>query len=208
MPMTFTTLTGDKSVAGSIRSWQNYGKVDAEGVLEEAEAMTYQRLRVREMRSSTTLTIPAAAASIALPTGFLDPLVLRDITNSCDIELRAEEWMESIRTWTNGELDDGDPAFYGIYDELFQFDCKTTVEWQARALFYKRGAALSAENETNFLTDRYPHVLRMACLATAARFSHDDDMFAREQRLFEAKVDELNAMDEFSRRGQENPVRS
>lgn len=208
MAMNFTTLTGAKTVTGSIMSWQNYGRIDAEGVLLEAEAMIYQRLRVREMRSTDTLTIKVGASSVDLPDGFLDPLKLRDITNDMTLGLKSEDGLEDIRSWTDGVLDSGDPAFYAIYDEALQFDCRTSVQWRARALFYKRPDYLSESNETNFLCTRYPHILRMACLATAARFAHDDEMYNREQRLLETKIDDLNALDEMSRRGQDNPVQA
>lgn len=206
MAMNFTTLTGAKTVTGSIMSWQNYGRIDAEGVLLEAEAMIYQRLRVREMRSSDTLTVKVGASSVDLPDGFLDPLKLRDITNDCTLGLKSEDALEDVRSWTAGVLDSGDPAFYAIFDEALQFDCRTSVQWRARVLFYKKGDPLSTSNERNFLTDRYAHLLRMACLATAARFSHDEEMFQREQRLLLNEIAEANAMDELSRRGQDNPV--
>lgn len=208
MPMTFTTLTGLKTVSGSIKSWMNYGKIDSEGVLLEAETMIYQRLRVREMRSSDTLTVGVGKASVDLPDGFLDPLKLRDITNDCNITLKSEDELEDIRTWTAAVLDSGDPSYYAIFDEQMQFDCKSTSAWRARALFYKQGDPLSASNESNFLCTRYPHILRMACLATGARFANDDEVFAREQRLLEGKIEELNAMDEMSRRGQDTQVMS
>lgn len=207
MPMNFTTLTGEKSVSGSIKSWLNYGKIDSEGVLLESEAMIYSSLRVREMRSSETLTVKVGASGVDLPDGFLDPLSLRDITNDTDLEPYAEELLEQTRTWTDGVLDSGDPAFFAIFDEQFQFDCRTTTQWRARALFYKQPVSLSVENDTNFLTTRYPHILRMACLATGARFADDQARYEREQRLLEAKIDEINALDEQSRRGQVNPVR-
>lgn len=204
--MTFTTLVGLKTVSGSIKSWLNYGKVDSEGVLLEAETMIYQRLRVREMRASDTLTVGVGKASVDLPDGFLDPLKLRDITNDCKIRLKSEGKLEDLRTWTAGVLDSGDPAYYAIYDEQYQFDCRTTTAWRARALFYKQPDPLSTSNETSFLTTRYPHILRMACLATGARFANDDEVYAREQRLLEGKIDDLNAADEQSRRGQETEV--
>lgn len=206
--MTFTTLVGLKTVSGSIKSWMNYGKVDAEGVLLEAETMIYQRLRVREMRSSDTLTVGVGKASVDLPDGFLDPLKLRDITNDCRITLKSEDEIEDIRTWTDAVLDSGDPAYYAIYDEQIQFDCKTTTAWRARALFYKQPDPLSTSNETAWITTRYPHILRMACLATGARFANDDEVYAREQRLLEGKIEELNIQDEFSRRGQSTEVMS
>jgi len=202
MPLTYTILIGDKSEAGSIKSWQNYSKVDAAGVVMDAEAMIATRLRVREMRASETMPIAVGASGTDLPDGFLDPISLRDVTNDCDIEIKGEDELERIRSWTAAVLDSGDPSYYAIFDERFEFDCKTTTAWTARALFYKTPDALSSSNPRNFLTDRYPQVLRMACLAIAARYSSDDERFAREQRLLFAEIEEINIRDEQSRRGQ------
>jgi hypothetical protein len=202
--MTFSILTGAKSVTGSIKSWQNYAQIDSEGVLTDAEAMIFQRLRVREMRASENLTVKVGASSVDLPDGFLDPLKLRDITNDCNLGMLSEEQLEDMRTWTDAVLDSGDPSVFGIYDEALQFDCKTTTQWRARLIFYRKPDALSTSNETNWMCTRYPHVLRMACLAVAARFAHDSEMHQREQSLLFAEIDNLNALDEQSRRGQEN----
>src|SRR5438309_36597 len=42
MTMTYATLTGAKTVPGSIMSWVNYAKLDIEQVLEEAQAVIFQ----------------------------------------------------------------------------------------------------------------------------------------------------------------------
>ena len=168
--------------------------------------MIYTRLRVQQMRTSESLSVAVGKSYIDLPDGFIDPIGLRDITNDCDLVLKDEGDLERLRAWTSGVLDSGDPAYWSVFDDAIQFDCKATTALTARMMFYKQPDALSASNETNFLTRRYPHVLRMACLATAARFSHDDEMFQREQRLALAEIDLINAQDELSRRGQDNPV--
>jgi hypothetical protein len=199
MAMTFTILTGAKSVDGSIKSWMNYARVDAEGVLLEAETMIAERLRVREMRVSDTLPVSVGDSGIDLPDQFLDPIEVRDVTNDSDIEYRDPSDLERMRSWTAAVLDSGDPAYYAVFDEQFQFDCKTTTAWTLRTLFYQRPTPLSSSNKTNFLTTRYPHILRMACLATGARFNRDDETFAREQRLLFASIDEANAKDEMAR---------
>lgn len=199
MPMSFTTLTGAKTETGSIKSWMNYGKIDSEGVLEEAQSMVYDRLRVREMRTAEQLTVRVGASSADLPDGFLDPIMTRDITNDVELAFKDEADLEMIRSWTDGVLDSGDPAYFGIFDEQFQFDCKTTTQWKLRTLFYKQPDYLAASNPTNWLTKRYPHLLRMACLATAARFADDGERFATEQRLLFNTIDSIAADDEMGR---------
>lgn len=202
MSLPYTTLVADKSTTGSIKSWSNYSKVDAAGVVADAEAMIFTRLRVREMRASETMPVKVGASGIDLPDGFLDPISLRDVTNDCDLDIKGEDELEHLRSWTSGVLDSGDPAYFAIFDEQYQFECRTATAWTARALYYKLPDALSSSNPRNWLSDRYQHVLRMGCLAIAARFSDDEARFAREQRLLFNEIDEINIKDEQSRRGQ------
>jgi hypothetical protein len=125
--MSFATLTGAKSVDGSIKSWMNYSRIDAEGILEEAQAMIYGRLRVREMRASDQFTVRVGASSVDEPDGLLDAILFWDITNDVEICSKEDSDLERMRSWTDGVLDDGDPAYYALYDELINFDCKTTT---------------------------------------------------------------------------------
>lgn len=207
MPMTFSILTGSKTTDGSIAHWSNYALLDAPGILTEAQQMLYSRLRVREMRASASLSFAVGDYTKALPTGFLEPMVLRDITNDCEIILRSEGDLEELRSWTSGMLDDGDPSSYSIYDELIQTDAKTVTAWSARMLYWKQPTALAATtNETNFITERYPQLLRMACLAVASRFRKDWETFNIEQKLCFAEIDNVMARDEYVRIGQLDPV--
>lgn len=199
MAMTFTTLTGAKSADGSIKSWMNYARVDAEGVLLEAQTMIYERLRVREMRTADTFPVRVGDDAIDVPDRMLEPVLMWDVTNDCEIEYREQSDLEQLRSWTAGVLDDGDPSFYAVFGEQLNFDATTQTAWTLRASYFVQPDDLSSSRKTNFLTTRYPHMLRMACLATGARFNHDDEVFQREQRLLFASIEEVNAADEMGR---------
>src|SRR4051812_246682 len=106
--MDFTSLTADKSTSGSIRRWVNHADVDADAVLEDAQALIFQTLRVREMRTVfTDLALVIGDSSKALPAGFLDPIRLVDKTNNIKLRLRTEEWMEDFREYDSGNLATG-----------------------------------------------------------------------------------------------------
>src|SRR5436190_430079 len=121
--MDFTSLTADKSTSGSIRRWVNHADVDADAVLEDAQALIFQTLRVREMRTVfPDLTMAIADSSKALPAGFLDPIRLVDKTNNIRLHLKTEEWLEDRRSYDAGSLATGTPGFFAIYGEAFQFD--------------------------------------------------------------------------------------
>lgn len=197
--MSYTDLVADKTTSGSIKSWLNYGKIDSEGVLEEAQAMIYQRLRVREMRASDSIPVAIGKIAVDLPDQFLDPISVRDITNNCRLHLREEEQLEDMRSWTDGVLDEGDPTYFGVYDEAFNFDVRAMSAFTIRTVFYQQPDPLSSSNGKNFLTMRYSHLLRMACLATGARFAKDDEVFAREQKLLFIEIADISVNDEMAR---------
>jgi hypothetical protein len=195
----YATLTADKSTGGSIKSWMNYSKIDPGSILEEAQTMIYERLRVREMATADTFPVRVGDDAIDVPDNFLAQIMLKDITNDCELDYRDQTDLERMRTWTDGALDEGDPAYFAVFDEMFQFNAKTRTAWTLRASFYQQPDLLSSSRRTNFLTKKYPHMLRMACLATGARFNDDDEKFAREQRLLFAAIDSVNVEDEMSR---------
>jgi hypothetical protein len=78
LAINFITLTGAKTVPESIHNWVNYGKTPVSVILAMAEALIYSRLRVREMRASTVLSLPVEAWTLGLPTGYLEPISMVD----------------------------------------------------------------------------------------------------------------------------------
>lgn len=201
MAMDYLELIGPKSRAGSIQNFVNYKRVPGEVVLEEAQALIYSYLRVREMRASAVITLAAAASSASLPTGFLEPIVMRDregwetipdkYVNEADLLARY--------TYTNDVLDTGTPMEVAIFDEAFQFACKAEAQRKYDLVYYKTPTLLSASNTTNFLTRRWPYILRIACLAGAARFMKDMDEFRTQETELIAFCEKANAESDLSR---------
>lgn len=202
MAMSFTTLTADKTTAGSIKRWVNYAELDVEQVLEEAQALIYQTLRVREMKSDfTDLTLAAGEYYKALPDGWLDPIALQDKTNNVPFGLTLEENIEANRFYESGSLIRGMPQWYGIYGEKFQFELAAESETIIGVVGYKKPALLAGGNLTNFLTNRYPHLLRTACLVQAADFMSNDAKYQRHLSMLSALIEKTNAESDLSYRG-------
>jgi hypothetical protein len=74
--MTYTNLVATKGTAGSIANWVNYQKLEAvlPTILEEAQALLYSLLRVREMQTTMTFKLGVGSTYYALPTRFQDPI--------------------------------------------------------------------------------------------------------------------------------------
>lgn len=189
MGIDYGTLTGAKGQAGSIRAWINYELIDAEGVLLDAQAYIYGRLRTREMRSVAALTIPTGQASLALPDGFLDPIRFVYASGEEIEPVDEGELLVSRPKNDDGSFVTGMPLAYSIWDEALQFDLQADANYAAQLLFFKRPAWLSRLTPTNFLTSRYPNLLRVACLMHGADAMQDDGLAAR----WKQRTDELLA---------------
>jgi hypothetical protein len=104
MAMSYNTLVAPKGTTGSLLNWIGYTKVDTATVLDESQALLYQILRVREMRTEYTFGMAVGQANVALPTRFLDPIgKVYDTTNVTDYDqvdqggvLRARSYDTSL----------------------------------------------------------------------------------------------------------------
>jgi hypothetical protein len=203
MAMSYTTLAGDKTEAGSIKSWINYTRLDVDGAIEDAQALIFQRLRVREMQAAATVSISSGSETATLPTGYLSSLSMRDVTNNADLEHVQWEDLEQYRDFSSGDISTGKPCRYSVFNELFQFDTKADTAITARLLYYKRPDALSVSNTTNFLTDRYPHLLRAACLASGYSQMRNSEAYSIAVSQLAAFIDGINTQAEMDdHRGQ------
>lgn len=201
MTMTYSTLVADKPTAGSIKYATNYEKIDVEGVLLDAQAWIYDAMRVREMIATTNLAVAVGDSSIALPDGFLDPISVQDITNGVSMVLKTEDRLEEIRTYQSGVLTSGTPAYLSITGTAFELDCRADAAMTIRLLYFRQPDFLSASNETNFLTTRYPHVLRKTVEAFVFSSRNDDANYARCAQQATAMIAKANENNERYRHG-------
>lgn len=207
MSLDYGTLTGPKSTNGSIRYWVNYELLDVEGIILDAQAYIYGALRSREMKSVTPVTIAAGASTAPLPTDFLEPLRLQ-LTATGDALSPVDE-AELLRQQTTG--DDGQiaveiPTQYAIWDEALQFDTQAPTSLGAQLLYYRRPRTLGRQNQTNFLTTRYPNLLRVACLMHAADGLQDDQEYGRWKQRADELIARANVEADLVARGRDYSV--
>jgi hypothetical protein len=203
MAITYSTLIGPKTQPGSIKRWTNYGQLDSEQIVLEAQALIYETLRVREMRAEfSDLSLAPGEYSKALPEGFLDPIALVDKTNNVEVKLYTEDHIARRRIYENGSLIQSTPFRYAIYDEKLQFECAYESAATLNLVGFKKPADLApTANETNFLTARYPHLLRVACLAQAYDFMSNNAKYQSNLTLLSALIEKTNGESDLSYRG-------
>ena len=264
--MTYTTLVAVKATAGSIRAWVNYEKLDPVTIVDEAQALIYTLLRVREMEASYRFYLTEGMASIALPARFLDPIGRIQLP-SIGAEVRHKEHsvVEQARSYaeTSGDLDSnpftttdgsdivsvsfpdhgfnqdsvfyttgasafngatiagafpiyaitdddnftidisqlgttpsgsgagggssctyvcdnlnqGMPTAFAVFGSRIELECAMAEASMAKLNYYRSLPLLSSSNLTNFLTDRYPQLMRQACVTAAADFMKDTEEY-------------------------------
>ena len=203
--MTYGSLVGPKSADGSIKNWINYNLLPVEAILTDAQAMIYSLLRVREMRTSSVVTLAVGASSVPLPTGFLDPLAIIGKDGIGDAELVDEMELERLRLYgSDGTLQTGYVTSCAPRATL-DFNAATDSARQFSILYYAQPAPLSLANQTNFLTMRYPHILRAMTSAVAADFRHDDANYTRFFQRATTFITAAAINDDLSRRGMITP---
>jgi hypothetical protein len=106
------------------------------------------------------------------------------------------------RFYTSGVLQSGQPSIFAIFDEKMQFDFKFDTATTLYLPYFKQPALLAAtSNETNFLTTRYPHVLRQACIVRAHAFMKNWTAYNTELPILSALIDTVSSRDDLSRSG-------
>lgn len=109
----------------------------------------------------------------------------------------------SAVTYTCDQLVAGIPNWWGIFDEKINFDVAFTQVSLCKLQYYKSLPLLSATNLTNFLTDRYPQLMRTACVTAAADFMKDDAEYAKGMKRLEALTQRISIENDGYLRGLE-----
>lgn len=106
-------------------------------------------------------------------------------------------------SYTANRLVDGWPSWWSIYDEQVCFDTALDTATQFHLLYYRSPLPLSATNLSNWLTDRYPMLMRTACMAAAASFMKDDGEYNKQLAALQALVTATATENDLSYRGAE-----
>lgn len=205
MAMDYTTLVSAETVQGSIKFWVNYSRIDADGILDEAEAWIYARLRVRQMVAADDVAISSAATTASFPSGYLDPIHLSIPGHIETIRLTDAERFRSLLGWdTDADLPEGPPTRWADIGDTIHFNHKADQAYTAKFVFFKKPDALSGSNETNFLTDRLPTLLRRVCTMFAAEARKDWDMRDRSEISAMEMIEQAKKESDLSLRGLES----
>lgn len=107
----------------------------------------------------------------------------------------------SSATYTADKLISGMPGAWAIFDECLNFDVARDDAANFRLPYIRSPALLSASNPSNWLTNRYPKLLRVATTAAAAEQMKDDEEFQKQSATLSALIQGINIENEMFLRG-------
>jgi hypothetical protein len=104
-------------------------------------------------------------------------------------------------TYICDNLVQGSPMYWGVWDETIWFEVALSQQTNCNLQYFRALPNLSAANTANFLTTRYPHLLRKACTAQAWDFMRNDAEYQRDVAALTALVEQTNAEADLLYRG-------
>lgn len=174
--MDYTTLIAGKSTTGSLASWVNSNAIPSADIIGDAESWVYERLRVPQMvKTDTSLVFTVGQNAIALPSDFIAPAAFW-ITGEDKQPLEqkiAADLIAKVSYDSSGAIMQEKPRYFYFDADNFVFDTKADAAYATWLVYWKFPAALGPSNTTNFLTQRYSRMFRLALRGIAFEWLKD-----------------------------------
>ena len=103
--------------------------------------------------------------------------------------------------YTCDNLVGGTPLWWAVWDEKFHFDQAFDQQSTCELEYFKSLPPLSLSNQTNVLTNRYPHLLRPACQVRAAAWMKDTETYQRELEILTSMTQAVSVENDMGYRG-------
>ena len=176
-------MTGSVTTPGSIANFLNNSQVTsgaggvADTLLQEAMAwISGSGLKHwRTLSTPQTGTLTIGQPYFAPPADLYEPNIFY-LTGTNYQVMSQKTPQEVIANYSydgNGDRIQQQPIMYYFDDTYFQLDSPPDQEYPYLLVYYKDVAELSADNETNFLTQYYPRLVRCAVMAHASEWAKD-----------------------------------
>jgi len=150
-------------------------------------------IRLKEMITRSNITVDSR--QISLPTGFLEPISFRLLTNPVTV-LQYVNYHEMNR---RRDETSGKPEYFTIGNEI-EFDHSPDTSYTGEIIFYKEETALSDGNTTNNILTKVPGAYLYGALLASAPFLMDDPRIVVWRSLYRQSVDGANRLLKKSRR--------
>jgi hypothetical protein len=108
-------------------------------------------------------------------------------------------------TYICDSLISGTPLYYSIWNEQLKFDQAFFQESLCRLQYYQSAPLLAtgSPQNSNFLTTRYPQMMRVACMAAAADFMKDTEEYNKQFQRLTTMIEKISIENDMHYRGME-----
>lgn len=158
------------------------------------------------LSQGSTITIIGLAAVGGLTLNGTFPVTGIIDANTITIEAPSEASASATGggasgTYTANKMIVSTPQLYGVWDDKVKFECAFETNEALRLPYYRAPKLLSADNPSNWLTTRYPRLLRTACQAAAADFMKDGEEYTKAITALTGLIQSTAAEDDLMYRG-------
>lgn len=160
------------------------------------------------LTQGSTITTAGASAVGGLTLNGTYPVV--SISDANNFVIDADDLATSSATgggaavtYAANRLVSGWATRWSIYDEKLKLDSALDTAAQFKLLYFRSPLPLSATNLSNWLTDRYPTLMREACMAMAANYMKDNTEYQKHLGALQALIGAAAAADDLTYRGAE-----
>lgn len=106
-------------------------------------------------------------------------------------------------TYSADRLIDSTPGMWAIFNERLNFDVALQDKASFRLPYFRTPVLLSDTNQENFITKRYPKLIRIATTAAAAEQMKDDEEYSKQGQALMTMIQGINAENDLFLRGSE-----
>jgi hypothetical protein len=192
-----TAITTYATLQTAFNEFTHRTDLTATDFITLGELRIYRDLRIRAMETALSATI--AAGVIAVPSGYVElKYAYVDGTPINKLQKKDAEWIYHNYPTRSSS---GSPLFIAREAENFIFGPYPDSTYTIKGLYYKKLAALSGSNTTNWLITDAPDLILFASLCEAAPWMQDDARFPLwEQKYAQIKdrVEKQDRDEEFS----------
>jgi hypothetical protein len=193
-----------------VARWVNSSTIvnDTPEIILEMESWIYRRLRHFQMLTNPIDgTMVIGQNFIPSPSDMLEPFLLWT-TGQYQQILTQVTPQQLIAAWeytgTGSQQVQQQPTLYYLGQGQLNLDSPPDQAYDYNLMYYQQPAPL-AETNTNFLTQTYPRLVRLACMAQAAEWMKDSGQGNYDRmywdNLAEAEIDRAQAESDRARRG-------
>lgn len=151
-------------------------------------------IRAHELMSREAIAVDAR--QVAFPTGFLEVVSFRLLTNPVtELEYVNYHEMNRVRSEASGK-----PSRFTIGPE-FEFDRTPDSSYSGEIVCFKEAAALSDSNESNEILANYPAAYLYGALVATSPYLMDDPRIVVWQTLYAKAASRANSLASKMRRG-------